>query len=129
MPIADRPASIRTARVLICLDSLLFLALGAVAAAGAHPSYPLGSATSRLIAVSSFVVACLLAAFAWLLGRQSRQAFVGAVGLLSVMILASVFDEFGLADLAFAAAMGLPLLLLVRARAWYLRSEAERPYA
>ena len=45
------------------------------------------------------------------------------------MILASVFDEFGLADLAFAAAMGLPLLLLVRARAWYLRSEAERPYA
>jgi hypothetical protein len=36
------------------------------------------------------------------------------------MILASLFDQFGLADLIFVAAIALPLLLLVKDRAWYL---------
>jgi hypothetical protein len=40
---------------------------------------------------------------------------------LAVIILASLFDDFGLADLLFVLVTLLPLALLLKDRAWYVR--------
>jgi amino acid permease len=69
----------------------------------------------------ALLVAAALVGLAVWLGRRSRAAFSFAVVLLAAMILASIFDQFGLADLAFVIATLIPLILLIRDRAWYLR--------
>jgi hypothetical protein len=44
---------------------------------------------------------------------------------LAVMILASLFDDFGVADLHFVLVTLLPPALLLKDRAWYVRPSLE----
>jgi hypothetical protein len=69
----------------------------------------------------ALLVAVLLGGLALQLGKPSPLGFWLTVGFLAAMILASLFDQFGLADLVFVAAIALPLVLLLKDRAWYLR--------
>jgi len=58
---------------------------------------------------------------AGLLKRRSRLGYILTVALLAVMILASLLDDFGLADLLFVLVTLMPLALLIKDRAWYVR--------
>jgi len=65
-----------------------------------------------------------LAGLALLLSRRSRLAFYLAVILLTIIAVLSVTDQVGWIDLAALAVSVIPLLLLLKDRAWYLRREA-----
>jgi hypothetical protein len=73
------------------------------------------------MAASAFLAVSILVAVARLLKRRSRFGYLLTVALLAVMILASLFDDFGLADLLFVLVTLLPLALLLKDRAWYVR--------
>jgi hypothetical protein len=120
-PMASRPTTLRLARILVSVDSLLWLAFAAFTAMGAHPSFGPISGYRWPVALLALLVAALLGGLSVHLRNPTPLGYWLGVGLLAAMILASFFDQFGLADLIFVAAMALPLLLLVKDRDWYLR--------
>jgi hypothetical protein len=118
---ANRPNTVPLARILLMVDSLLWLAFAAFTGMGAHPSYGPTSGYRWPVTLLALLVAVLLGGPSAHLGNPTPLGFWLCVGFLAAMILASLFDQFGLADLVFVAATALPLLLLVKDRAWYLR--------
>jgi hypothetical protein len=66
--------------------------------------------------------AASLAGIALLLSRRSRPAFFFAISLLAIIVVLSITDQVGLVDLVALAVSAVPLGLLLKDRAWYLRS-------
>ena len=127
------PSTVRITRLLVLLNSLLWVLFGIITAAGAHPSYREAGLLRWAMAASAFLAAIILVALAGLLKRRSRFGYMLTVVLLAVMILASLLDDFGLADLLYVLVTLLPLALLLKDRSWYLRptsgGEQEQPAA
>ena len=127
------PSTVRAARLLVLLNALLWVGFGAITAAGAHPSFREAGLLRWVMAASAFIAAIILAALAGLLKRRPRIGYILTGALLAVTVLASLFDDFGLADLLYVLVTLLPLALLHKDRAWYLRStlggEQEQPAA
>jgi predicted membrane channel-forming protein YqfA (hemolysin III family) len=64
----------------------------------------------------------------WLfLRRRSRLAYYLALGLLAVISLLTITDEFGLSDLIVLIITVAPLMLLIKDRAWYLQRAPGSP--
>jgi len=127
------PSTVRIARLLVLLNALIWLLFGVITAAGAHPSFREAGFLRWAMAASAFIAAIILVALAGLLKRRSRFGYILTVVMLAVMILASLFDDFGLADLLFVLVTLLPLASLLKDRAWYLgptsAGEREQPAA
>jgi len=115
------PSTVRTTRLLVLLNALLWFLFGIIAAAGIHPSFREAGLLRSAMAGSALVAAIILVAFAGQLKRRSRFGYILTVALLAVMILASLLDDFGLADLLFVLVTLVPLVLLLKDRAWYVR--------
>jgi hypothetical protein len=127
------PSTVRTTRLLVLLNALLWLLFGIITAAGVHPSFREAGLLRWAMAGSAFLAAIVLAALAEMLKRRPRIGCILTVALLAVMILASLLDDFGLADLLFVLITLLPLALLLKDRSWYLRptmgGQQEQPAA
>ena len=127
------PSTVRTARLLVLLNALLWLLFGVITAAGAHPSYREAGLLRWGMAALALIAAIVLVGLADLLKRRPRFGYRLTVAVLAVMILAGVLDEFGLADLLYVVVTLLPLALLLKDRVWYVRpasgGEQEQPAA
>jgi len=117
---ANRPSTVRLTRIVLLVDSLLWLAFAVFTGVGAHPSFGPMSEYMWPVTLLALLATALLGGLSVHLGNPSPLGYWLAVGFLAAMILASLFDQFGLADLIFVTAIALPLLLLVKDRAWYL---------
>jgi hypothetical protein len=118
------PRTVWLARILLFANSLLWLAFAGFTALGAHPSFGPDSGYRWPVALMTLLLAALLCGLAVHLRNPAPLGYWLAVGLLAAMILTSLFDQFGFADSVFVAATALPLLLLLKDRAWYLCSGA-----
>jgi len=116
-----RPRTVWLARILLFADSLLWLAFAAFTALGAHPSFGPDSGYRWPVTLLALLLAALLCGLSAHLRNPVPLGYWLAVCLLAAMILTSLFDQFGLADLVFVTATALPLILLLKDRAWYLR--------
>ena len=114
------PSTVRLTLALLWLDSFVWLGFALVTAFAAHPSYGAASAYRWPMVSIAVLIAAALAGLAIWLGRRKRPAFWLALAFLAALTIAPVFDQFGLADLAFVVATALPLALLLKDRAWYL---------
>jgi lysylphosphatidylglycerol synthetase-like protein (DUF2156 family) len=114
------PPTVRSTRFLILFNALLWLGFGIITAAGAHPSYREPGILRWAMAISALLAAGLLLALVRPLARRKHTAYRAAVVLLAAISAAAVFDDFGLADLAFLIITLLPLALLLKDRKWYL---------
>jgi len=118
---ADRPSTVPLARILLLADSLLWLAFATMTAVGAHPSFGPMTGHRWPVTLLALLVAGLLGGLAVHLRKPTPLGYWLGIGFLASMILASLFDQFGFADLIFVSSVALPLLLLVRDRTWYRR--------
>ena len=118
------PLGVRAAVVLLAANSILWLAFSIFTATGAHPSFRAGSAYRWPAALLALAVAAALGVLALRLRAPSRLGYWLTVVALTAIVFSLLFDEFGLADLAVALMTTLPLVLLVKHRAWYLRGRA-----
>ena len=73
------------------------------------------------MAAWGFVAGIVLVALAGLLKRRSRFGYILTVVLLAIMSQAGLLDQFGIADLLYALVTLLPVALLLKHRAWYVR--------
>lgn len=76
------------------------------------------------MAFLAFIIAGILVVLGFLITKQSRIAFFLTSGLLLITALLSIFDDFGLADLAFLILNLVPLVLLFKDRGWYLQTKS-----
>lgn len=118
------PATVRAALLLLGLDSLLWFAFGIVAAAGGIASIANPPALRWVMAGLACASAAALAGLTVLLSRRYRLAFSLAVILLLLIAVLSLTDQVGFLDLASLAVSVIPLVLLLKDRAWYLRQQA-----
>ena len=118
---ANTPSTVRYTRLLILLNALLWLAFGLVTAVGAHPSYPEPGTLRWAMAISALLAAAFLGTIVGPAARRNRIAYWAVVFVLAAISVAAIFDQFGVADLAFEIITLLPLALLIRDRNWYLQ--------
>jgi len=110
--------------VFIYINSLVWLAFGLIIVFDAHPSLPDLPLIKIGMAFLAFIIAGILVVLGFLITKQSRIAFFLTSGLLLITALLSIFDDFGLADLAFLILNLVPLVLLFKDRGWYLQTKS-----
>jgi lysylphosphatidylglycerol synthetase-like protein (DUF2156 family) len=120
----NEPRSLPLTRLMIYLNALLWFFFALVIAAGAHPSYPVGSPYHLPMALAAFMGTAVLFALARLLRKPSSIVYWASVAVLAVTILLALFDEVGPADFAFILTTLLPLAFLIKNRSWYLQPSA-----
>lgn len=116
----DRQAVLRRAcRILLGVNAIIWLAFGAVVALGAHPALPEGELVRWLLAGGALVGALVLGTLILFLERNPL-AFYLILGMLVLVAVMTVFDQFGYVDLAFLILTVLPITLLLWNRRSYL---------
>jgi hypothetical protein len=121
------PVSVAAALLLLLLNALVWLAFAVLVAAGAHPSIPHTDLVKWTMAVLAFLNAVVLMGLCGLLRRGNHVAYYLTLGLLVVLSLLTVADQFGISDLIVLILLGVPLVLLVKDRAWYLQPTSGTP--
>ncbi|MFH1185981.1 MAG: hypothetical protein V1755_13225 [Chloroflexota bacterium] len=116
-----RPLSVTITLALIFLGAISWLALGSMLALNAHPAFPDDPSIRGAMAVASTGAALILFVLALLLEKRRRFAYFGALAALAAASLAIFLDDVGAVDLAVLAISAVPLMLLIKDRAWYLR--------
>ena len=119
--IANRPLSVSVSLIFILLNAIVWLAFGAIIAANAHPALPNQSLLKGVMAFLSFTTAVILLGVFIFLVKRNRIAYFIALGLFVATSLLTIFDQFGLSDLFILAINIVPIILLIKDRAWYLQ--------
>ena len=116
--------SISISIVFIYINSLIWLAFGLILVFDVHPSLPKYPLLIGGMAILSIIIAGILMVLGFFVARRSRIAFFLTTGLLLFTSLLGIFDDFGLSDLAFLFINIIPLILLIKDRAWYLQNNS-----
>jgi lysylphosphatidylglycerol synthetase-like protein (DUF2156 family) len=117
----DRPISFSLALIFIMLSMLIWLALGVIIALHAHPVLPDNPILQGGMAVLSFCAAGLLLVLFIFLRKRYRIAWFAALGFLAITSLLTIFDDFGWTDLVVLVINIVPMLLLLKDRAWFMQ--------
>jgi hypothetical protein len=119
------PLSVYAAVVFLFLNALIWLVFAILAAAGWHTALPQDRTVQWIMAGLAFGSACVLLALIVLLRRRIRIAYYLALGFLALLTILTIADEVGLADWIYLAIVAVPLILLIKDRAWYLPKEPD----
>jgi lysylphosphatidylglycerol synthetase-like protein (DUF2156 family) len=117
----NRPFSVSVTSILILLNALIWLAFGVIVAANAHPALPDLPIVKGIMAFMAFAAAGIFLAVFISLGKRSRIAYFIALGVFVATSFLTIFDDFGLVDLAVLAINIAPIILLIKDRTWYLQ--------
>jgi hypothetical protein len=118
----NRPASVNTTFLLIALNAILWLAFSILVSAGLHPAIPAAPLVKWGMAILALLCSAALLGLLVLLAYRRRSAYFLMVSLLVLVSVATIADDFGLADLAVLIVTVVPLVLLVKDRIWYLQT-------
>jgi len=120
-----RPGSISVCLALIFLNALIWLAFGIIVAANVHPALPDSPLIKTSMAFLAFVTAAILLSLFYLLSKQNRSAYFIALAILAIVSVVTLFDNFGWVDFIVLVIGLIPLILLIKDRAWYLGVKPE----
>jgi hypothetical protein len=115
-----RPLSVTIAWIFILLNALIWVAFGLLVAAHAHPALPDQPVIQGLMAFLSFAAAAVLLGALILLRKHNRWAYFLAIAFFAAASILTIFDQFGLIDLAVLLINLVPIALLLKDRNWYL---------
>jgi lysylphosphatidylglycerol synthetase-like protein (DUF2156 family) len=99
-----RPLSVLGNLIFILLNALIWLALGMIIALHAHPALPDNPILQWVMALLSF-----------------GTAWFAALCFLALTSILTIFDDFGWTDLLVLVINLIPIILLIKDRAWYLQ--------
>jgi lysylphosphatidylglycerol synthetase-like protein (DUF2156 family) len=115
----NQPSSVPATLLLIVLNALIWLALGVIIVVHAHPGLPDNPIVQGGMAFLSFGAAGILLGLFVFLRKRSRLAWFVAMGFLALASILTIFDDFGWIDLVVLVINIIPLILLIKDRAWY----------
>jgi lysylphosphatidylglycerol synthetase-like protein (DUF2156 family) len=100
------------------------MSFGIFAASGGIVSLPEAGQARWVIGGLAVAAAAALAVATLLLRRRVRAAYYFAVALLAAITVLSLTDQVGVLDLAALLVSLVPLVFLLKDRAWYLSRQA-----
>jgi len=115
-----RPATVSLGLALLAIDSLIWLILGILIAAGLHPSLPGPLWLRAAMAILSWVAAAALLLAYLGLTRRVHRVYPWAILFLAIASLTFLFDDFGFTDLIVLVLHLIPLALLIKDHTWYV---------
>jgi lysylphosphatidylglycerol synthetase-like protein (DUF2156 family) len=104
---------------IIIFNALIWLALGVIIAVHAHPGLPDNPVIKGGMAFLSYGAAGILLGLFFFLRKRSRVAWFVALGFFALASILTIFDDFGWIDLVVLVINLIPLILLIKDRAWY----------
>jgi lysylphosphatidylglycerol synthetase-like protein (DUF2156 family) len=116
------PLSVSVNLFFILLNALVWLVFGLIVALQIHPAQPDNPILLGGMAFLSFCAAGLLLGLFIFLWKRNRLAWFVNLGFLALASILTLFDDFGWADLVVLAVNLIPILLLIKDRAWYLQA-------
>jgi hypothetical protein len=122
------PVSVTITLFLIPLNALVWLAFAIITASGLHPAIPEGDLFRWGMSILAFLTCVFLIVVYFLLRRQGGVAYYLMLGMLALISLLSVTDEFGLLDLLVLVINVVSFLLLIKDRAFYLQRKQANPH-
>jgi hypothetical protein len=118
-----RPLSMTVTYGLIILNIFIWFALGTIILFNLHPGMPDQPLFKGIMATLSFVAAgALLVTFIFLRKHVRAAYYLMLIGL-GIATLLTIFDDFGLVDLAALTLSLIPLILLIKDRQWHLQQQ------
>ncbi len=121
----ERPLSVTATMAFILVNALVWLVFGVIIAANAHPALQVSPLIKGIMAIISFATAGLLIGSFIFVSRHNRMAYYIVLALLTATFLANFFDNIGLVDLVVITINIIPIILLIKDRAWYLQRKPQ----
>jgi chromate transport protein ChrA len=106
------------------LSVIVWIGFAVLTAAGAYRGLPENPAVRWIMAGLAFGCGGVLLILTWALARRIRIAYFLATGLLVLVAVFTLADNFGPADLLYLALVLIPLVLMIKDRSWYLHKES-----
>lgn len=120
-----RPLTVKINLVVILVNALIWLALGIIIAIDTHPGLPDMPEMKGILAILSILIAGILLVLTFFLFKQITIAFYLTLAFFGISAFLTIFDDVGLADLGFVVICLIPVVLLIKDRAWYLQTKAQ----
>lgn len=120
---SQRPCSIKATFGFIALNIIVWFALGIIIVFDLHPAMPDQPSFKGIMATLSFVAAGALLVTFIFLQKHNRAAYYLMLIGLGVATLLTIFDDFGLVDLAACVLSLIPFILLIKDQQWYLQQQ------
>jgi len=121
------PRTVTIAFLLIIANALVWIGFALFVLTGILPGLPGGENARFAMALLALIAAGALVALGILTRRRNKWGYVLTVAALVFLIVLTVADQVGLADLAVLVLVLVPLVLLIKDRDWYMRREVESP--
>ena len=115
-----RPISVVINFIFILINDFIWLILGIIIAADIHPALPGLPAMKSIMAGLSISIACIILILVFLLYKRKRAAFYLILAFFAGLAVLTVFDDVGVSDLVVLVINIIPIILLIKDRAWYL---------
>lgn len=116
-----RPLSVTVTLVFILLNILVWLVLGITIAVNAHPAIPDVPLMKGIMAFLSLAIAGILLGLFIFVLKHGRIAYYLTLAFFVVASLLTIFDDVGLSDIVVLIINIVPIVLLIKDRAWYLQ--------
>jgi hypothetical protein len=120
---SKRPLSVTINLSFILLNALIWLVLGILIAIHAHPALPDQPLVKVIMSILSFFIATITVCLYYMLKKQIRFGYYLTLAFFVGVSLLTVFDEFGISDLIVLIINLIPIVLLIKDRAWYLQKD------
>lgn len=113
------PSTFSAALLLILLNALFWLGYAVILLTGIHPAPPPSQPLLRVIACLAIMASVVLIALCLFLRKRNKIAFYFSLAVLGTLVILSLTDELGAADLVYIILTLIPLMLLLANRKWY----------
>lgn len=104
------------------VNCLTWLILGILIILNAHPALPDQPVILWVMGLLSLAAACVFLILSLLIYRRNQTGYYLALAALVLTALLIFFDDVGVSDLIVLMVVLIPVGLLVKDRAWYLRA-------
>jgi hypothetical protein len=114
------PKSVFITFSLIIIDAVFWLAYAFIMALGGIRSIAVSSVAKWVMTILALGSSTALLGTTFFLWRRNQFAYYFGLVILVIIAVLSITDEFGLLDLFSLLISLIPLVLMVKDRAWYL---------
>jgi len=118
----NRPLSVKVTLLFMLANCLTWFILAILIILNAHPALPDQPVILWMMALLSLAAACVFLILSLLIYRRNQTGYYLALAALVLTALLIFFDDVGVSDLIVLMVALIPVGLLVRDRAWYLRT-------
>jgi hypothetical protein len=119
--VANRPVTVTINLVFILLNALIWLILAISIAANLTPGLAVPLAMKVGMAIISTAMGCVLLVLTYFLFKHNLKAFYLILAFFVFTSILVIFDDVGLSDIIVLIISLIPVVLLIKDRAWYLQ--------